>query len=100
MFSATLKCARALGWFAPLKEAGGYMNLANDTSGLQRDLVRLRRELHQEPEVGLHLPRTQQRVPAALEGLPLEVFDRAVAVVGDRPAARLRRWRSCRAAAG
>ena len=49
------------------------MNLADDTSGLRRDLVRLRRELHREPEVGLHLPRTQQRVLAALEGLPLEV---------------------------
>lgn len=37
------------------------------------DLVSLRRELHQIPEVGLHLPRTQARVLSALEGLPLEI---------------------------
>jgi amidohydrolase len=39
---------------------------------LQDDLVRLRRELHREPEVGLELPRTQEKVLAALDGLPLE----------------------------
>ena len=33
----------------------------------------LRRELHAHPEVGLHLPRTQERVLAALDGLPLEI---------------------------
>lgn len=33
----------------------------------------LRHSLHAEPEVGLSLPRTQQKVLAALEGLPLEV---------------------------
>ena len=49
------------------------MNVADATSGLLHDLVRLRRELHREPELGLHLPRTQERVLAALEGLPLEV---------------------------
>jgi hippurate hydrolase len=37
------------------------------------DLVRLRRDLHREPEVGLDLPRTQEKVLAALEGLPLEI---------------------------
>lgn len=49
------------------------MNVADATSGMLHDLVRLRRELHREPELGLHLPRTQERVLAALEGLPLEV---------------------------
>lgn len=39
---------------------------------LQDDLVRLRRDLHREPELGLHLPRTQEKVLAALDGLPLE----------------------------
>ena len=37
------------------------------------DLVALRRELHQIPEVGLQLPQTQARVLQALEGLPLEI---------------------------
>ncbi|WP_218671138.1 M20 family metallopeptidase [Microbispora sp. GKU 823] len=37
------------------------------------DLVRLRRELHRQPEVGLDLPRTQEKVLAALAGLPLEI---------------------------
>jgi amidohydrolase len=37
------------------------------------DLVSLRRALHQEPEIGLDLPRTQEKVLAALAGLPLEV---------------------------
>jgi amidohydrolase len=49
------------------------VNVADATSGMLHDLVRLRRELHREPELGLHLPRTQERVLAALEGLPLEV---------------------------
>ncbi|MET9486545.1 M20 family metallopeptidase [Nocardia sp. NPDC006630] len=40
---------------------------------LQHDLVRLRRELHADPEVGLQLPRTRQRVLDALAGLPLEI---------------------------
>ena len=34
---------------------------------------RLRRELHADPEVGLHLPRTQAKLLGALEGLPLEI---------------------------
>lgn len=37
------------------------------------ELVALRRELHRDPEIGLDLPRTQQRVLAALEGLDLEI---------------------------
>ncbi|SHJ40275.1 hippurate hydrolase [Tessaracoccus bendigoensis DSM 12906] len=37
------------------------------------DLVALRRELHQIPEVGLQLPATQARVLEALSGLPLEI---------------------------
>jgi hippurate hydrolase len=39
---------------------------------LHGDLVRLRRDLHREPEVGLELPRTQEKVLAALDGLSLE----------------------------
>ncbi|GAA1158939.1 M20 metallopeptidase family protein [Ornithinicoccus hortensis] len=37
------------------------------------DLIALRRDLHQIPELGLHLPLTQERVLAELEGLDLEV---------------------------
>ncbi|MFF0447439.1 M20 family metallopeptidase [Streptomyces sp. NPDC004609] len=49
------------------------MTILDDAKTLQGDLVRLRRALHAEPEIGLHLPRTQEKVLAALEGLPLEV---------------------------
>ncbi|MEV0563383.1 M20 family metallopeptidase [Dactylosporangium sp. NPDC050588] len=41
--------------------------------GLRDDLIDLRRDLHRHPEIGLDLPRTQRKVLAALEGLPLEV---------------------------
>ncbi|QSB17513.1 amidohydrolase [Natronosporangium hydrolyticum] len=37
------------------------------------ELAALRRRLHQIPEIGLHLPRTQEAVLAALDGLPLEI---------------------------
>jgi amidohydrolase len=37
------------------------------------ELVQLRRAIHQEPEIGLTLPATQEKVLAALDGLPLEV---------------------------
>jgi len=40
---------------------------------VQPDLVQLRRELHGIPELGLDLPRTQERVLVALDGLPLEI---------------------------
>lgn len=48
------------------------------------DLVALRRELHQIPEVGLVLPQTQARILAALEGLPLEITlgEKVTSVVG------------------
>ncbi len=37
------------------------------------ELVDLRREIHQDPELGLENPRTQKRILDALEGLPLEI---------------------------
>ena len=49
------------------------MTYTDDAKGLQEDLVRLRRDLHRIPELGLDLPRTQERVLAALDGLPLEI---------------------------
>ncbi|TKK83949.1 amidohydrolase [Herbidospora galbida] len=39
----------------------------------QDELEKLRRSIHREPEIGLDLPRTQEKVLAALDGLPLEV---------------------------
>lgn len=42
-------------------------------SEIQSDLATLRRALHQEPEIGLNLPKTQSKIVAALEGLGLEV---------------------------
>ncbi|MET3987958.1 M20 family metallopeptidase [Streptomyces sp. PvR034] len=49
------------------------MSLYDDALGLAPDLVRLRHDLHRFPELGLTLPRTQERVLKALDGLPLEV---------------------------
>src|SRR3954471_14964438 len=37
------------------------------------DVTRLRRAIHCEPELGLHLPKTTAKAKAALEGLPLEI---------------------------
>ncbi|MFE1174384.1 M20 family metallopeptidase [Streptomyces sp. NPDC058773] len=49
------------------------MTICVDATTLRDDMVRLRRNLHADPEVGLHLPRTQEKVLAALDGLPLEI---------------------------
>lgn len=49
------------------------MSLRTDAAELGDELVALRRELHQIPEIGLQLPRTQEKVLAALDGLPLEI---------------------------
>jgi hippurate hydrolase len=49
------------------------MTVLEDAAALQGDLVRLRRDLHAEPEVGLDLPRTHEKVLRALDGLGLEI---------------------------
>jgi amidohydrolase len=49
------------------------MGLREDAKAIQDELVVLRRELHRIPEIGLHLPRTQEKVLAELDSLPLEV---------------------------
>ncbi|MYT29574.1 amidohydrolase [Streptomyces sp. SID8354] len=55
------------------------------------DLVALRRRIHRAPEIGSHLPRTQQAILEALHGLPLTVrtgrnLSSVVAVLeGHRP---------------
>ncbi len=40
---------------------------------LLADAIRLRRAIHEEPELGLQLPKTSAKIRAALEGLPLEI---------------------------
>jgi amidohydrolase len=45
----------------------------DDAAQISGELVELSRAIHAEPEIGLDLPRTQQKVLAALDGLPLEV---------------------------
>ena len=65
------------------------------------DLQEIRRDLHKHPEIGLHLPRTQQRVLDELRGLPLEIhlghdLSSVVAVLrgglrGERPVSVLLR---------
>ncbi|MEU6375809.1 M20 family metallopeptidase [Streptomyces sp. NPDC046909] len=48
-------------------------SLTDDARAMCEDLTRLRHRLHAEPETGLQLPRTQEKVLAALVGLPLEI---------------------------
>jgi metal-dependent amidase/aminoacylase/carboxypeptidase family protein len=47
--------------------------IAADARQMQEDLARFRHDLHREPEIGLQLPRTQEKVLKALEGLPYEI---------------------------
>jgi amidohydrolase len=49
------------------------VDLRGEARSMQSDLTELRRALHREPEIGLDLPRTQERVLAALSPLPLEI---------------------------
>lgn len=78
-------------------------SVRDDALRLRDDLVELRHQLHMQPEIGLELPRTQEKVLGALAGLPLEITTgrRASSVTavlrgakesghGDRPAVLLR----------
>ena len=47
--------------------------LAADAREIAHDLTVLRRAIHLEPELGLELPRTQEKVLTALDGLGLEL---------------------------
>ena len=49
------------------------MSIASDAKEMQGEIARFRHELHQEPEIGLDLPRTQEKVLKALDGLPYEI---------------------------
>jgi amidohydrolase len=67
------------------------MTLTDEATTFAPDLVSLRRALHQVPELGLELPKTQAIVLDALAGLPLEIttgkeLSSVVAVLrGDQP---------------
>src|SRR5690606_7359949 len=56
-----------------VRARGEPMSLREDATAMRDELAALRRDLHQIPEIGLHLPKTQERVLAALAPLPLEV---------------------------
>jgi hippurate hydrolase len=45
----------------------------DDAVAISGELAGLRRAIHSEPEIGFELPRTQDKVLAALDGLPLEI---------------------------
>ncbi|GAA2038198.1 M20 family metallopeptidase [Catenulispora yoronensis] len=51
----------------------GLAGLLDDARALQPELARLRRAVHAEPETGLDLPRTQEKVLTALDGLGLDI---------------------------
>jgi amidohydrolase len=69
----------------------GMSMVRDDAAAIAADLAELRHRIHREPEIGLDLPQTQQKVLGALDGLPLEVtLGRAVSSVtavlrGGRP---------------
>lgn len=50
-----------------------FMSFTESARDMRDELIQLRHSLHTTPELGLHLPRTQEKVLAALDGLPLEV---------------------------
>lgn len=49
------------------------MDLLSDAKALEPEMTRLRHDVHKQPEIGLDLPRTQERILSALESLPLEI---------------------------
>jgi amidohydrolase len=49
------------------------MAVTENAAAIAGELVHLRRAIHAEPEIGLHLPLTQEKIVAALDGLPLEI---------------------------
>lgn len=66
----------------------GLLEQANDVFD---DMVALRRDLHEWPEISNHLPRTRERVLQSLEGLPLDITLHettsgiAAMLTGDKP---------------
>ncbi len=48
------------------------MSLIEDATAIAGEIVTLRRAIHAEPELGLHTPKTREKVRLALAHLPLE----------------------------
>ena len=73
----------------------------DEAHDLLDDAVRLRRLIHRHPELGLHLPRTQEAVLESLDGLGLQVRvgERTTSVTavldGAHPAPRSCCGRTC-----
>jgi amidohydrolase len=51
----------------------GTAGVHDEAVALSGEIAELRHAIHRDPEIGLDLPRTQAKVLAALDGLPLEV---------------------------
>lgn len=52
---------------------GEQVTIADEAAAIADEIAELRHAIHREPELGYHLPKTQEKVLAALDGLPLEV---------------------------
>jgi hippurate hydrolase len=67
-----------------------HSTLLDEARALQDDTVRLRRRIHRHPEIGLTLPRTQQAILEALDGLGLAIRtgDKTTSVVAVLEGAR------------
>jgi amidohydrolase len=60
-------------WTEQRKEATALAEVSEEAAAISGELTELRRAIHAQPEIGLDLPRTQEKVLAALDGLPVEV---------------------------
>jgi hippurate hydrolase len=49
------------------------MTVRDEAAALADEVTELRHAIHREPEIGLILPRTQQKILDALAGLPLDI---------------------------
>ena len=49
------------------------MSVRDEAARLAGEIAELRHAIHREPEIGLDLPKTQDKVLRALDGLPLEI---------------------------
>ena len=60
-------------------------DLATAAEALDADTVELRRAIHHDPELGLHLPETQTKITQALTGLGLDITlgESTTSVVAD-----------------
>src|SRR5688572_21336887 len=81
---AALPCSRRGGAMADLE------TLLDEAKEVLPELVALRRAIHAEPELGLQLPKTREKVLERLEALPLEIetHTRSSAVVATLRGAR------------